>query len=215
MNGVGGHKMIKHRCALRRSAVRYAQIRREGINPPVKMSSVPTFPSFLGRSIRILPLTPLQLPLALVLRSLVARHPRIFERLGAHAEKRFGIKPTDLPFAFVLEPRPQAPTIVAVRDLPHDIPVRISGPLVGLLGLVDGSYDGDALFFSRDLVIEGDVEAVVALRNAIDSEDVDLVADTAALFGPLAPFGRLLLGHVQSRLRPARAEPYVGARPWS
>jgi predicted lipid carrier protein YhbT len=188
---------------------------QERINPPVKTSSVPTFPPFLGRSIRVLPLMPLQLPLALMLRSLVARHPRIFERLGAHAEKRFGIKPTDLPFAFVLEPRPQAPGIVAVRSLPHDIPVRIAGPLIGLLGLIDGSYDGDALFFSRDLVIEGDVEAVVALRNAIDSEDVDLVADAAALLGPLAPLGRLLLGHVQSRVRPAGVEPYVGAKRWS
>ena len=102
-------------------------------------------------------------------------------------EKRFGIKPTDLPFAFVLEPRPKSPKIVAVRNLPHDIPVRIAGPLAGLLGLIDGSYDGDALFFSRDLTVEGDVEAVVALRNAIDSEDVDFVADTATLLGPLAP----------------------------
>ncbi len=179
------------------------------------MSSVPTLPPLFGRSIRVLPLLPLQLPLALVLRSLVERHPRIFERLGEHAGKRFGIEPTDLPFAFVLEPHPQAPRIVAVRNLPHDIPVRIAGPLVGLLGLIDGSYDGDALFFSRELTVEGDVEAVVALRNAIDSEDVDLVADTAAMLGPLAPFGRLLLGRVQSRLRPARAEPYVGAKPWS
>jgi predicted lipid carrier protein YhbT len=181
----------------------------------VKMSSVPTFPPLLGRGLGVLPLLPLQLPLALVLRSLVARHPRIFERLGVHAEKRFGLKPTDLPFAFVLEPRPQAPSIVAVRNLPDDIDLRIAGPLVGLLGLIDGSYDGDALFFSRDLSVEGDVEAVVALRNAIDSEEVDLVADAAALLGPLAPFGRLLLGGMQSRLRPCRAGQHVGDRPWS
>jgi len=179
------------------------------------MSSVPTFPPLLSRGLGVLPLMPLQLPLALVLRSLVARHPRIFERLGAHAEKRFGIKPTDLPFAFVLEPRPQAPRIVAVRNLPDDVDLRIAGPLVGLLGLIDGSYDGDALFFSRDLSVEGDVEAVVALRNAIDSEDVDLVAEAATLLGPLAPFGRLVLGHVQSRLRSASTGPHAGDRPWS
>ena len=51
------------------------------------------------------------------------------------------------------------------------------------MGLIDGSYDGDALFFSRDLVVEGDIEAVIALRNAIDDAGVDLVADTAALLG--------------------------------
>jgi predicted lipid carrier protein YhbT len=179
------------------------------------MSSVPTLPPLLGRSIRPLPLFPLQLPLALVLRSLVSRHPRIFERLGVHASKRFGIKPTDLPFAFVLQPCPQAPSIVAVRNLPTDIAVRIAGPMMALLGLIDGSYDGDALFFSRDLSVEGDVEAVLALRNAIDSEDVDLVADSAALFGPLAPFARRLLGGTLSQLRATGVEPRVGDRPWS
>jgi predicted lipid carrier protein YhbT len=54
-----------------------------------------------------------------------------------------------------------------------------------LLGLVHGVYDGDALFFSRDLVIEGDTEAVLALRNAIDNEEIDLAKEAAGLFGPL------------------------------
>ena len=53
---------------------------------------------------------------------------------------------------------------------------RIAGPLAALIGLVHGAYDGDALFFSRDLVIEGDTEAVLALRNAIDNEELDLAA---------------------------------------
>jgi predicted lipid carrier protein YhbT len=69
------------------------------------------------------------------------------------------------------------------------------------MGLIDGSYDGDALFFSRDLVVEGDVEAVLALRNAIDDAGVDLVADTAALFGPLGPLGERLLGGALLRLK--------------
>ncbi len=179
------------------------------------MSSVPALPPLLGRSIQPLPLLPLQFPLAMVLRSSIARHPRIFERLGVHASKRFGIKPTDLPFAFLLQPNPQAPSLVAVRSLPSDIAVRITGPLLGLFGLVDGSYDGDALFFSRDLTIEGDVEAVLALRNAIDSEDVDLVADTAVLLGPLAPVGRYLLDQLRSRLRGSGATPRMGDQSWS
>ena len=48
-----------------------------------------------------------------------------------------------------------------------------------------GAYDGDALFFSRDLEIEGDTAAVVALRNAIDNEELDLVREATALLGPL------------------------------
>ena len=53
--------------------------------------------------------------------------------------------------------------------------------------------DGDALMFSRDLVIEGDVEAVLALRNAIDDAQLDLVTELSAVFGPLgAPARRAL-----------------------
>jgi predicted lipid carrier protein YhbT len=125
--------------------------------------------------------------------SICRNHPKIFERLGAHARKRFGIKPTDLPFAFLLEPAPSRPRLLVVRDLPDDVDARICSPLAGLFGLVEGRLDGDALLFSRDLVVEGDVEAVLALRNAIDDAQLDPVAEIAAIFGPLAePLKRTL-----------------------
>lgn len=82
------------------------------------MPPVPTLPRLIARALQPLPLAPLQLPLALVLRSVVARHPHIFERLGVHAYKRFGLDPSDLPFAFVLAPNPKMPTLIAVRSLP-------------------------------------------------------------------------------------------------
>jgi len=170
----------------------------------------------IARILQPLPLAPLQLPLALALRSVVARHPDIFERLDVHAYKRFGLEPTDLPFAFVLAPHPRTPSLIAVRSLPTGLPVRIAGPLLGLIGLIDGTYDGDALFFSRDLVVEGDVEAVLALRNAIDDAGVDVVGDTAALFGPLAPLGERLLGGVLLQLKAAAAAgKREEARSWS
>ncbi|NEW89604.1 sterol-binding protein, partial [Rhodopseudomonas sp. WA056] len=60
-------------------------------------------------------------------------------------------------------------------------------------GMTDGSYDGDALFFSRDIEIDGDMEAVVALRNAIDDSRVDFLKESVAWFGPLAaPIERIL-----------------------
>ena len=49
-----------------------------------------------------------------------------------------------------------------------------------------GAFDGDALFFSRDLVIEGDTAAVLALRNAIDDAELDLSAEAQAMSGPFA-----------------------------
>jgi predicted lipid carrier protein YhbT len=79
---------------------------------------------------------------------------------------------------------------------------RIAGPLAALLGLVHGAFDGDALFFSRDLIIEGDTEAVLALRNAIDNEEIDMASEMTALFGPLERLvetpARTLVGLVET-----------------
>ncbi len=142
-------------------------------------------PNFLYVSLRPLPLAPLQPVLALLLDAVVWRHPLIFERLGKHAAKRFGLDPTDLPFAFVLDPQPGKTRIAAVRRLPQEgLEARIAGPFSALIGLANGSFDGDALFFSRDITIEGDIEAIVALRNAMDDAGVNLVEDAAAYLGP-------------------------------
>lgn len=130
-----------------------------------------------------LPLLPLQLALAAVLNRVHRRNPAMFERLGEHARARFGIRPIDLPFAFVVEARP--PRLSVVRDLPCAIDARISASAANLLALLEGRVDGDALMFSRELVVEGDVEAVLALRNAIDDAQLDLAAELSSLFGPL------------------------------
>jgi len=146
---------------------------------------------------RVLPLLPLQILLGICLREIRSRHPRIFDRLGPHTGKRYGLEPTDLPLAFVLEPRRMNPRVTVVRTLPPAIDARIAGPLSALIGMTDGSYDGDALFFSRDIQIDGDMEAVVALRNAIDDSRVDFLAESVAWLGPLAtPIERLLRGLV-------------------
>ncbi|WP_420962471.1 ubiquinone anaerobic biosynthesis accessory factor UbiT [Brucella sp. IR073] len=131
-----------------------------------------------------LPLRPLELLLQRLVTSVACRKPGLFARLGAQGEKIFLIDPTDLPFVFRLNPARDAPRIEARRR--HQCgkwEARIAGPLGALIGLVHGAADGDALFFSRDIVIEGDTEAVLALRNAIDDAELDLVAEAAAMFG--------------------------------
>jgi O2-independent ubiquinone biosynthesis accessory factor UbiT len=152
---------------------------------PFDADIMPTVPPVVQGVLRPLPLAPLQPWLSLALARTHRRHPDIFRRLGEHADKRFALCPTDLPFAFVLEPRSDTPRITVVRAAPADAEVRISAPFFGLLGLVRGDFDGDALFFSRDLLIEGDMEAALALRNAVDDAQIDLVAETAAGLGPL------------------------------
>jgi predicted lipid carrier protein YhbT len=85
-----------------------------------------------------------------------------------------------LPFVINLAPCGGTPEITVTR---HAVPVdaRIAGPLAALLGLVHGAYDGDALFFSRDLVVEGDTGAALALRNAVDDAELDLAGEITAL----------------------------------
>lgn len=148
-------------------------------------ATISAAPAIVTLALRPLPLAPLQFLLSRILDAAVRQHPCIFDRLGAHADKRFGIDPADMPFAIVLEPRPDAPRLAVVRDLPAEIHARIAGTLAALHGLAGGTLDGDALFFSRDLTIEGDVEAILALRNALDDAGVDLIALAGSCLGPL------------------------------
>lgn len=146
---------------------------------------LPAVPRAAVQALRLVPLPAVQWPLQRVAGGFARRHPAVFARLGPHASKTYLIDPTDLPFAFRLQPRLPAPRIdVAPRPLRQPWDARIAGPLSGLLGMVHGTLDGDALFFSRDLVIEGDTEAVLALRNALDDAEVDLLAEAAAVLGP-------------------------------
>jgi predicted lipid carrier protein YhbT len=163
---------------------------------PVSGSSISRMPPVFALVGRILPLLPLQPALVAVLYEVRRRHPRIFDRLGSHAAKRYGLDPTDLPFAFVLEPRQNNPVVRATRTLPRELDVRITGPLSALIGLANGSCDGDALFFSRDIQIEGDMEAAIALRNAIDAEEVDIVVESVAWMGPFSTVAERLLRRV-------------------
>lgn len=150
-------------------------------------NSIPVLPRAVALALMPLPLPAIRLWAQPVLDSMLRRHPSLLKRLGGYRDKAIVIDPTDLPFVFELRLGPGRPRIaVAPRRPRTDFDARILGPLAALLGLVHGAYDGDALFFSRDLVIEGDTEAVLALRNAIDDAEIDLVGEFAATLGPLS-----------------------------
>ena len=139
-------------------------------------------PPAVARLARLLPLLPLELVAQRLIANALAARPSFFARLGPYAHATFAIDPIDCPFVFLITPRDGA---LRLHREPGDHlhAARIAAPLVVLLGMLDGPYDGDALFFSRDLVIEGDTEAVLALRNAI--EDAEL--DPATALGVPAP----------------------------
>jgi predicted lipid carrier protein YhbT len=155
---------------------------------------LPRLPRALGLAARPLPLPPLNLLLGRLTRRLAAAHPTLLRRLGSHAASRFLIDPTDLPWVLLLHPGPAAMT-AHPRARPPAHEARIAGPLSAFLAMMHGAEDGDALFFSRDLTVEGDTAAVLALRNAMDDAELDLTEELAALAGPLAsPLRRMLAG---------------------
>ncbi|PKP69461.1 MAG: sterol-binding protein [Alphaproteobacteria bacterium HGW-Alphaproteobacteria-5] len=123
--------------------------------------------------------------LSRVVRDIARTLPELFGRLGPHRHSRFLIDARDLPFLLLLRPDPDRPELVAWprrAQPPHD--TRISGRFRDLMGLIDAQRDGDALFFSRDLDISGDLEAVVCLRNAIDDVEGSIADRVADSLGP-------------------------------
>ncbi len=154
----------------------------------LEAAPIPTIPVPLRLLLGSLPLPPLRIMLQKTADHMWDRHPGMFPRLGVHAGKTFLIDPTDLPFVFRLAPRPGRPIVEPCRREAAAVwDARIAGPLAALIGMIHGAYDGDAMFFSRDILIEGDTEAVLALRNALDDAEIDLSTEIAAACGPPGP----------------------------
>lgn len=131
-----------------------------------------------------LPLPFLQPLLHRIITKTVQRRPELFDRLGVHKSKRYLIDPLNMPFVFLLFLDPDNLALRAYRrnqNVHHD--ARIAGTFLTLLDMVDGQIDGDALFFTRDLIVEGDTEAVVVLRNALDNLKGSIADDIASVFG--------------------------------
>ena len=139
-------------------------------------------PDFVSSALRPLPLLPLEIFLQQRASSIVARHPDILERIGRTDRLRFGIDPSDVPFAVEIELHHSVVGLRVLRSFDERLlHARITGTLAALIGLVDGEADGDALFFSREIVVTGDIAAVLALRNAVDAAEIKLLSEALAL----------------------------------
>ena len=148
-------------------------------------------PPIVAHAAGILPLFPLEMAARHLLTNAMKARPSFASRLGEHAGRIFAIDPVDCPFVFLITPEAGRATMRLARDAATAVyDARIAAPLVVLLGMIDGTYDGDALFFSRDLVIEGDTEAVLALRNAIEDAELDPSTVLGLPRGLHAPFNR-------------------------
>ncbi len=163
--------------------------------------SPPSLAVLAGIALRPMPPVVLNALLAQAMRTMMRRHPGMLERLSSLSGATVVIEPDDLPFRFALALTAGGMSL-RLADEAEAGAATVRGPLVTLIDLLEGRLDGDALFFSRDLVIEGDMEAVVALRNAAEAEEIRLLDDLLSVLGILAGPVRAVLegaGGVLSR----------------
>ena len=138
------------------------------------------------KAVPLMPLVSIELVASRLFKLLLLAHGDMFERLGTYKSCRFSFAPTDLPLVFLIEP--DLPRLKVVRkDETFTADAGVEAPLVMLLALLEGRCDADALFFSRDLTVTGDMEAMLAMRNALDDSNIDLPRDLSRMTGPLAP----------------------------
>lgn len=153
----------------------------------MKRPGSPLAPVWVGTLFQLLPISLLDFTIVRLINKMIGAHPQMKDRLGRHADAVFLLDPTDLPILFRVQPSAPAPVKSLRRATPCPCDARIRAPLAVFLAMLHGAQDGDALFFSRSLSVEGDTEAVLALRNAIDAAEIDLTADFSQLFGPFRP----------------------------
>lgn len=140
------------------------------------------------------------------------RHPGLVARLAPAAGAKILIEFSDVPWAFLLTigvpPAPPSLRLATGADRKRASAV-VDGKIDRLLNLLDGCVDGDTMFFSRDLFISGDTSAILLLRNALDSEDIDLFDDALDLLGPLARPARLVRQRTAAFARGVRRTRHV------
>lgn len=128
------------------------------------------------------------------------RYPDLHGRMKDEDNFSFLIDPVDFPFRFTLRFDGDMPCATVLDPSNDTVPADavIRGKVSDLVGVLEGEADGDALFFSRNIVVEGNMEAALALRNAIENAEIDL----AALLGPLgdtARAGTRVFGSLRAR----------------
>ena len=158
---------------------------------------------FIHIPVVLIPLPLTEAVANLAYQRVLSKHPTLFERLEEFRGRSYGFVPTDLPVAFVARPD-EGRIGVRRKPMPDSVDVCVEAPFGTLLQLLQGEADGDALFFSRDIRVEGDMEALLALRNSLDDARVDLVRDLLGDDSPLAAMVRALMRHLSSA-RPGEA----------
>nr|CAD6595742.1 SCP2 domain-containing protein [Rhizobium sp. TCK] len=158
-------------------------------------------PSYLSIPIQYVPVPILERATRTVFRKVLAEHPDLFQRLGPYRQKRFAFRPTDLPVAFIVNP--SLPSLSVIRKTENAAAdCTIEATIIHLLALLEGRCDADALFFAREITVTGDMEAMLALRNALDDSLIDLPTEIGKLGGPFGSLLRRAAYEIRERVLP-------------
>ena len=142
-----------------------------------------------------------------LMRKMHKRHPRLFKNLKRLDAAAVRFVPTDIPHRFVLTFGQDEASLAIADSKNSACDACIKGNLDALLNMLEGRIDGDKLFFSREIEISGDTEVVVALRNTLDREEINLLDDVTSLLGPFSRpvreavlLAEVVARHVRQRL---------------
>jgi len=137
-----------------------------------------------------------------ILAAITAQHPGLATRLAGLPAAAVLIEPADLPVRFLIRLGPGGPAVnVVPPGADPRASTRVRAPIQQLIALAEARIDADTIFFSRALTIDGDIEPVLALRNALEGEAIDIIGAIRSVPVPLAgsagPFGAMAIAAVR------------------
>ncbi len=145
-----------------------------------------SFPVPLARKVlRFMPPPVLARGTEVVVALMRKHHPKLFKNLERLDPALVRLNPTDIPYQFVLRMGGGA-SFWLDNGGEQSFDATVSGDLESLIDMLEARVDGDALFFARKIKVTGDTSAIVALRNTLDREEIDLYDEVLALCGPFA-----------------------------
>lgn len=140
----------------------------------------------MGIGLPLIPKPLLQAVADHLCRQINQHYPTLRSRLTEAEGRRFHFCLEDLSFDALMHVHHNRLSLVLWDKIPApQADVRLKGHSRHLLALMQGESDGDALFFARDLEVSGDTEALVSLRNALESAPIDLRKLVTDSLGPL------------------------------
>ncbi len=155
--------------------------------------------------LRLVPPPVLASAVKIVVGRMERRHPKLFQNVAQLAPATLHLKPTDIPHHFALRTGENPDfTLLENKDEPAAADACVSGSLESLIDMLEGREDGDTLFFARELRITGNTAVIVALRNTLDREEINLYQEILSLCGPFkkpVSIGLALADHTLEKIK--------------